>query len=239
MQQAGMMTEETEKKRAQILIAVLFFVCCLTRNLYAWTCGIGTVRDQEDNIYATVQIGRQCWLRENIKRGKMLPMMTRWPADNQIVEKWCYNNDVRFCREEGGLYTWPEAMGYDEKEKAQGICPDGWHVPTDKEFYRMEVALDPSVRKPTSSYASGSSHGQDIGKKMKMSGSGHFNAILTGMRNHEGYLIRRGTVTYFWTSTKKAGGKVAVHYLVKGLDGVKWTKVHPSNGLSVRCVKDQ
>ena len=233
-----MVTRFLVKRRAKILLAGLFFVGCVAGNLYAWTCGVDTVRDAEGNLYSTVQIGRQCWLRENIRQGQMLPDMEAWPADNQVIEQWCYNNDVRFCREEGGLYTWQEAMGYEEKEKAQGVCPDGWHIPTDKEFYQMEAFLDPSVRNPTSSYASGNSHGRDIGKKLKMSGPARFSAVLTGMRNHEGHLIRRGTVTYFWTSTQKTGGKVAVHYLVKGLDGVKWTKVNPSNGLSVRCLKD-
>ena len=55
-------------------------------------------------------------------------------SDNGIIEKYCYNNDTANCNIYGGLYDWNEMMQYDTIEGTQGICPPGWHLPSESEW---------------------------------------------------------------------------------------------------------
>lgn len=94
--------------------------------------GIPTVIDNRDGftkIYNTVKIGNLCWLKENLDVGVML-YDTIAQTNNSIIEKYCFNNDTENCRIYGGLYQWNEAMQYVNTERAQGICPEGWKIPT-------------------------------------------------------------------------------------------------------------
>jgi uncharacterized protein (TIGR02145 family) len=56
------------------------------------------------------------------------------PQDNQIIEKWCYDNDESNCETSGAMYSWYELMQYSTSENAQGICPTGYHVPSDAQW---------------------------------------------------------------------------------------------------------
>lgn len=90
--------------------------------------------------YNTVQIGSQCWLRENINIGTVV-QNTRTQTNNDTVEKYCYDNDTNYCNVYGGLYQWAEAVQYYlgvtntthwnpvPTGNVQGICPPGWHIP--------------------------------------------------------------------------------------------------------------
>ena len=51
--------------------------------------------------------------------------------NNGIIEKYCYYNDENNCNVYGALYQWDEAMRYSTTEGVKGICPSGWHLPTD------------------------------------------------------------------------------------------------------------
>jgi len=61
--------------------------------------------------YNTVQIGTQCWLKENLNIGTKIPG-TQNQANNGTIEKYCYNNDEANCAIYGGLYQWNEMMQY-------------------------------------------------------------------------------------------------------------------------------
>ncbi len=75
-----------------------------------------------------VIIGDQTWMTENMNVGKTISGKVR-QNDNSIIEKYCYDNKEENCNKYGGLYQWKEAMMYNE-ENRQGICPDGWHIPS-------------------------------------------------------------------------------------------------------------
>nr|NQU91051.1 hypothetical protein [Bacteroidota bacterium] len=62
-------------------------------------------------IYETIQIGGQCWLKENLNTGTMIDYQVLPWLDDQI-EKYCYDNDPANCETYGGLYHWWEAMFY-------------------------------------------------------------------------------------------------------------------------------
>ncbi|NLN95739.1 MAG: hypothetical protein GX128_06180 [Bacteroidales bacterium] len=101
-----------------------------------FTCGISTVTDVDGNEYNTVLIGDQCWMAENLNTGVRINASTA-QTDNGIIEKYCYNNSEGNCDTYGGLYQWNEVMQYSTTPGVQGICPTGWHVPSDSEWSKL------------------------------------------------------------------------------------------------------
>ena len=108
--------------------------------------GIPTVTDNDGNVYNTIQIGTQCWMKENLRT-------TQYPDGTSITfgnggtstsTGYCYHvnnnsaNDVTF----GLLYNWSAAMNYASSSAAvpsgvRGICPNGWHIPSRNEFIAL------------------------------------------------------------------------------------------------------
>ena len=96
-------------------------------------------------VYHTVQIGNQCWLKQNLNIGKMI-MGDQDQTNNGQIEKYCYNNDSENCAIYGGLYQWAEIVKYlngasnnsswDPAPTGNviGICPNGWHIPSDADW---------------------------------------------------------------------------------------------------------
>ncbi len=189
--------------------------------------GIHTVNYAE-KIYNTVQIGDQCWLRENLDIGVMMQSI-HTSTDNGIIEKYCYENDHFNCLMDGGLYQWNEAMQYTTTPGARGICPPGWHIPTMSEFdtLRMIVGGDGNKLKAIG-------HGTDSGAGTNTSG---FNALLAGYRNNNGIFNNYRASTLFWCSTEHPWG---VYFL--GLSSsntnISLDAYFKEGGFSIRCLKD-
>ena len=91
-------------------------------------------------IYNTVQIGNQCWLKENLDVGTMISGSKR-QNNNDTIEKYCYNNNPAMCDTFGGLYQWNEAMQYTTTPGTKGICPSGWHIPTYSAFQTLSTSV--------------------------------------------------------------------------------------------------
>ncbi len=97
--------------------------------------GIPIVTDIDGNTYNTVQIGNQCWMAENLKtttyrNGNPIPNITNdsiWRNLTTGAYAW-YGNDINWRDLYGGLYNWHTTVC------ANGLCPLGWHVPTDDEW---------------------------------------------------------------------------------------------------------
>jgi uncharacterized protein (TIGR02145 family) len=101
------------------------------------------VMDRDGNYYKIVKIGDQTWMAENLKVGKHI-LNIKEQENNGIIEKYCYNNDLKQCDIYGGLYKWNEMMQYNPPENGitgttKGVCPDGWHLPTNREFTRLVI----------------------------------------------------------------------------------------------------
>jgi uncharacterized protein (TIGR02145 family) len=126
--------------------------------------------------YNTVQIGNQCWFRENLNIGNRIDASQN-QSNNNIIEKYCYNDLESNCDIYGGLYTWDEMMQYSSHENVQGICPPGWHLPSDFEWRTLTDYLG----------------GRSIaGGKMKESGLKHWNDPNYGATNESGFTARPG-----------------------------------------------
>jgi len=63
-------------------------------------------------------------------------------TNNGVFEKSCYANLESNCDTYGGLYQWNELMQYIDIPGGQGLCPGGWHVPTDDEWDTLEAVSD-------------------------------------------------------------------------------------------------
>jgi uncharacterized protein (TIGR02145 family) len=106
------------------------------------TVTYGVLVDNRDaQTYRTVQIGTQTWMAENLNYRNAL--------DSTDTVGACYNNSVDSCLKYGRLYTWIEVMGIDSIFQStlwggsdinhQGICPTGWHVPSDTEWSTLAI----------------------------------------------------------------------------------------------------
>jgi uncharacterized protein (TIGR02145 family) len=97
--------------------------------------------EYEGQTYNTIQIFSQCWLKENLNVGTMIQAGEDM-TDNGFIEKYCYYNQQDSCTKFGGFYQWREMMQYTTQQGARGICPDGWHLPTDEEWKILEGSVD-------------------------------------------------------------------------------------------------
>ncbi len=201
-------------------------------------------------LYQTVQIGTQCWMRQNLNIGNLVMSTSTGQShsdcsNNGIIEKYCYNNDPANCTVYGGLYDWDEMMGYITTPGVQGICPVGWHIPTDAEWCVLTTYLDPTVNCNIFS-----SSGTNAGGKMKEAGFYHWLAPNAGASNESGftalgagYRYSGGTFgdiknfAYFWCSSKTTSGGVlwSIYY---NYNGINRFFTYRTDGFSVRCLRD-
>lgn len=106
---------------------------CLEQNEAKDWKSCGTVKDYEGNTYATVQIGTQCWMKENIRTMHTASgaSISHGTSDSYDIPYWYYPSDNSFLKDTYGLlYNW---------EAAKKVCPAGWHLPTEQEF---EILMD-------------------------------------------------------------------------------------------------
>ncbi len=217
-----------------------------TSSMTPFVCG-GMLNDFRDGqSYSTVDINGQCWMAENLNVGNMV---TGGQNDNGIIEKSCYQHNTTYCDTYGGLYQWNEMMEYTTTEGAQGICPDGWHIPSDFEWFQMENFLDPAVNNPTQMYWRGS----NIGGQLKEAGYAHWNGPNTGATNSSnmtllgsGYRSSSGGFGYqkfkgvFMTSTQQYSG--AGYSYIREFDYNNQRSYRNAFNkyyfYSVRCLKD-
>jgi hypothetical protein len=85
--------------------------------------------------YKTIRINGIWWMAENLNYGKLI-QDTQLPADDDVAEKYCFQNDPSMQGESGGYFTyydWNEVMNY-KTWSDQGLCPPGWRVPTQSEW---------------------------------------------------------------------------------------------------------
>jgi len=189
--------------------------------------------------YNTVTIGSQVWLKENLDVGTRLDG-TVAQTDNSTIEKYCLNNDLANCTTYGGLYQWAEAVAYTNGAtntsspspaftgNVQGICPSGWHIPTEAEYETLgsTVSNNSNALKAV---------GQGTGGGAGTNTSG-FSALLAGDYSNGSFF---GNYAFFWTSTQYDVTNTYAPWLYFNTStinlGYRSSKAY---GFSVRCVKN-
>lgn len=203
------------------------------------------IKDIDENQYEIVKIGEQWWMAENLrtasfKNGEAINHITsaeEWSLDS--TGAWCFfDNDTAKQNTFGNLYNWHAVK--DER----GICPLGWHVPTDREWIELEQFLGMSSRETEKMTAwRGASEG-DLLKSEEFGGNNStgFSAKGTGYRHPNGEFRGLGTDNDYWTSTGYMN-KGEEEGLLHGLLNSKSTIVRnfhvPEFGFCIRCVKDR
>ena len=205
----------------------------------------------QGQLYNTVQILSQCWLKENLNVGAMIDGGT-FMLDNGIIEKYCYNNEPDSCSKYGGLYQWEEMMQYTTLQGVQGICPPGWHLPTDEEWKILEGAVDSQygIGDPVWDLSGHNNRGFDAGINLKTTNgwyNGHngsdlfgFSGMPSGHLVYPNYFILNTYSSTWWTSTEDDIDEAWFRALDFG-----WpAEVNRSTldkwiiSLSVRCLRD-
>lgn len=198
-------------------------------------------------VYNTVQIFSQCWLKENLNVGTLIPGGDNMEDDGEI-EKYCYDNDEANCDQYGGLYQWDEMMQYANQLGSQGICPEFFHIPSDEEWKILEGAAD-------SLYGIGDTiwneiyyRGYNAGLNLKSTSGWNnningldlfgFQAFPGGLRMTDGSfngLLFRG---YWATSNESPDSETWRHYLAFNFDTAGHSTFSKNAGQAVRCLKD-
>lgn len=201
-----------------------------------WQCGSPFTDTRDSKTYTTVPIGTQCWMAENLNIGTRIDGSSN-QANNATIEKYCYENSEAQCDVYGGLYQWNEMMNYTTTPGVQGICPDGWHLPTDAEWTALTTYLG----------------GESVaGGKMKETGTTHWNSPNTGATNSSGFTglpggYRNiggtfgglGSDGYFWSSSEYSTTNAWARGLSYSSAFVyRYIGLNKSYGFSVRCLRD-
>ena len=220
-------------------------LCSLSMNVpvyYSFT----DARDARD--YFAIQIGTQTWMAENLNIGTRLNADSA-QTDNSIIEKYCYDNDEANCDVYGALYWATEAVDYSMNESVQGVCPAGWHVPSDAEWKLMESYLGMSATDAdllewdfrgtfegdqlSPGPCDSNTGTEGSGDKCGQSG---FTGLLAGNINSNNDYQFLNQYGHFWTSTTGESG-----YFMRRIGGqptIGRQIISSDHGYSVRCVKD-
>ena len=219
--------------------------------------------DYDGNVYNTVQIGNQCWMKENLRTthnpdGTPINAGANlggycWPVcDTSSTIPYFYDpdNNPNFpLAERGYLYNWPAAMV---------ACPAGWHLPSAVEWltlthhvgsqlcYTCDGNTD-NIAKALSSTSWWNSYGNDNcypGNQIEMNNATGFSAVPAGSRNASNYssVVGQGQWTMFWTSTETSWyeGEGAYVYSLGHNDATMDRTFDERNmGISVRCLRDE
>jgi len=209
-------------------------------------CGDLTV-NYGGQIYHTVMVGTQCWMKENLNIGIKV-VANEEMQDNGIIEKFCYNDDEANCDIYGGLYNWDEMMQYTTTNNDRGICPIGWHVPSDEEWKVLEGNSDTQYGVGNSIWDQEEYRGYDAGKRLKtttgwISNTGtnnfDFSVLPGGFRKLDGYFRSVNELSYIWTSTDYHGSSRSwIRFFDANNNKIYRSKLDPRYGFSVRCIKN-
>ena len=209
-------------------------------------CGYTDTRD--GNHYNVVKIGNQLWMAENLK---YLPSVVG-PSTGSYTEPYYYvygynGNDVAAAKATdnyttyGVLYNWTAAMNGAASSSAnpssvQGVCPAGWHLPSDAEWTQLIDFLG---------------GGSIAGGKLKETGNFHWNTPNEGATNETGFTALGGGMRYsngsfnflrltgeWWSTTENSDTHVWNRNMRYDDSMVSRYPNHKQYGFSVRCVRD-
>lgn len=224
-----------------------------------FVCGTSHVFDYDGNVYNTVQIGAQCWMKENVRAthfadGTPIPIAT---TNNTTNAYCCYpNNDASTVPTYGLLYNWPAVMQMDfnsGESDIQGICPDGWHVPCEQEWYTLlyymmgqsDLQCDnqsDNIGKALASTSGWQSCGSNctVGNDLSTNNASGFSAMPAG--SYDGYYDNEnfGYKAFFWSSSKSLYNNMAdIEYLVYDRASLSHWAYGMMYFLSVRCLRNE
>ena len=198
--------------------------------------------------YDLIGIGDQCWFAENLRNehyanGDAIPgglSDSEWfnAVDTNLGAQAINENPAPNLTDYGRLYNWYAV------DDARGLCPSGWHVPTDGEFMTLEMELGMSESEVNST----GWRGTDQGAQMKSSAddtpswdgtnTSGFSGLAGGNRSPNGAFTETGYFGYFWSASADGTNSWYRNLAYVPYDGVYRNVTGQRYGMSVRCVRD-
>ena len=223
--------------------------------------GTPTVTDYDGNVYNTVQIGNQCWMKENLRTthfadGTAIALSET--ASQDTAYYYDLHNNANMTLQYGYLYNWAAAMhgagsSNCNPSGVQGICPNGWHLPSSAEWSQLTQHLQENevyrcnnngdnVAKALASTAAW--HGIywtcTIGNNLGSNNASRFAAYPAGGKLFAN-TTNFGDCTYFWSSTEVSNAEGIFSYsLHLYFNSAETDQVEDPKtcGLSVRCLRN-
>jgi uncharacterized protein (TIGR02145 family) len=179
-------------------------------------------------------------MAKNLNAGNMIigPVL---PSDNGLIEKSCYEDTETNCDIYGGLYGWHEMMQYTSTEGTRGICPEGWHIPTDQSWtiltdYLGGLSVAGGKMKSTGTIENET--GLWFAPNYGATNSSGFSAHPGGWRTDYFVYHAKGESGYFWTSTQASDQWFWTRFLTYYSNEAIRNDGYWTNVFSVRCLKD-
>lgn len=196
------------------------------------TSTYGLMVDERDmQVYKTVVIGTQTWFAENLNYDLDNP---KDDAGNDIYTwSWCYQNDKANCDIFGRLYTWAATMDSIGQGSRQGICPEGWHVPSQAEWttlitYVGGVTTAGTKLKSADLWNDESKGTNDYG----------FTVLPAGLILPDGTFPEDDVTTTFWASDDPAEDLAYRMYFNSTTSSDATHRSYKPMGSAVRCIKN-
>jgi uncharacterized protein (TIGR02145 family) len=196
----------------------------------------------------TITIGTQTWMANNVDVGTMITGTTNM-TNNSILEKYCYRDDPANCTTYGALYQWDEMMQYVTTAGTQGVCPTGFHLPTDDEWKTLEIHLGMTQAQADATGFRGTDQGSQLASNEPLWTNGALDqnaafgtsglaALPGGYRITSGSTLNQSYDANFWSSSESYTGYAWNRDLDYYGPKVNRDDDSKSNGFSVRCVQD-
>ncbi len=219
---------------------------CANEYISVTGCGGQTSLTYDGRTYDLVEIGGQCWFADNLatdqyRNGDLIPTgldNATWQSTNAGAYA-IYNNDPANDVTYGKLYNWYSTMD------SRGLCPAGWHVPTDCEWMYLENILGLSVLEQTNVELRGTNQG---GKLKSLTGwqlpnigatdEFGFSALPGGYRYLSGTFNVVSTYFFCWTSTMVSDFNGLYRRLPNDSSQIYRGDANNTHGFSVRCIRD-
>ncbi|MDR0982290.1 MAG: SUMF1/EgtB/PvdO family nonheme iron enzyme, partial [Culturomica sp.] len=232
-----------------------------------FTCGNNFTDSRNSQIYPTKEIGTQCWMTKNMNIGTIVSYTDYTTHQVEGIQKICYSNNESNCITYGGIYNWDEAVNgenvgtgganvitaknkkcaVDGSGYTQGICPDGWHIPSDGEFKTLEMYLGMTQVQADANEWRGTDQGRQLKSTSSLWASGAgtnssgWSGLPGGYRSYSGGTFDYvGAYGHWWSSSEYTTtfGAAWIRHLSTGGATVLRVSGTNSYGYSVRCLKN-
>ena len=216
--------------------------CVVEPETAEWTCGDPI--NYHDYNYNTILIGGQCWFAENLRAtesadGELLEAGTpsTWPGFQNGTGAWMHPNNDPALLSYGRLYNWHATA------QGDGMCPSGWHLPSDEEWKELELQLGIDAGEFDSFGWHGTMQGTELKSSAEWNGTDThgFSALPSGgVHADQGHATSFGSEVWFWSSTTLPSndGKAMFRSLSSGESRVQRHHTFKNHGASIRCLKD-
>jgi uncharacterized protein (TIGR02145 family) len=219
---------------------------CANEYISITGCGGQTSLTYDGRTYDLVEIGGQCWFAENLatdqyRNGDLIPTgldNSSWGASTGGAYAM-YNNDL------ANDFTYGKLYNYFSTIDSRGLCPAGWHVPSDCEWMYLEHSLGMSLAFQETIGYRGTNEGGALkatsnwnSPNMGATNSSGFTAYPGGSRDFNGFYYNIGNVGTWWSNKEDSSNNAWYRTLYYDISNVDRYFNDGYYGFSVRCVRD-